>query len=164
MIIGYILALVSFSLMGPLPFIQDLFTATPKSTAISLCNFGISMGPFLVAVIGAMQKYAIESGLENSLPLNSMISGLYGFCLNIGSIIGSIIGGLFLHYSTFSWACLLLVTIILIEGIVQGVFTFYKAYKTQRQERASSTDASLEVFNNQGYLKDNDLWTIITKT
>ena len=154
MIIGYILALVSFLLMGPLPFIQDLFTATPKSTAISLCNFGISMGPFLVAVIGAMQKYAIESGLENSLPLNSMIPGLYGFCLNIGSIIGSIIGGLFLHYSTFSWACLLLVTIILIERIVQGVFTFYK---TQRQERASSTDASLEVFNNQSYLKDNDL-------
>ena len=157
MIIGHILALVSFLLMGPVPFIQPLFIATPKSTAISLCNFGISMGPFLVPVIGAMKKYAIESGLENGLSLNSMISGLYGSCLNIGSIIGPIIGSLFLHYSTFSWACLLLVIFILIEGIVLGVFTFCKAFKTQRQERASGTDESLGLLNNQSYLKDNNL-------
>ena len=149
MIIGHILALGSFLLMGPVPFIQPLFIATPKSTAISLCLFGISMGPFLVPVIGAMQKYAISSGLESGLPLNSVISGLYGSCLNIGSIIGPIIGGLFLHYSTFSWACLLLVTIVLIEGVVLGVFTFYKAFKTQRQEHASSTDASMKLLNDQ---------------
>ena len=83
MIIGHILILASFSLMGPASFLQPILNATPISTAISLCIFGISMGLFQVPVIGAMQMYAIESGLANGLPLNSMISGLYTSCINI---------------------------------------------------------------------------------
>ena len=157
MIIGHILALVSFLLMGPVPFLQPVFTATPISTAISLCVLGISMGPFLVPVISAMQMYAIESGLENGLSLNSIISGLFASCVNIGSIIGPIIGGLFLHYSTFSWACLLLVIIILIEGIVLSMFSFCKSCKEQKEEQASNSDTLQGLLNDQNYLKDENL-------
>ena len=157
MIIGHILALVSFLLMGPVPFLQPVFTATPISTAISLCVLGISMGPFLVPVISAMQMYAIESGLENGLSLNSIISGLFASCVNIGSIIGPIIGGLFLHYSTFSWACLLLVIIILIEGIALSMFSFCKSCKEQKEEQASNSDTLQGLLNDQNYLKDENL-------
>ena len=157
MIIGHIGVAISFLLMGPVPFIQPLLHGTTVSTAISLCIFGISMGPYQVPVIGAMQHYSIESGLENGLLLNSMISGLFSSCINIGSIIGPIIGGFFLHYSTFSWACLLLFITILMEGIFLLVFTVYKTYKKRRQEHPPNIDSSVGLFNNHSYIKDDKL-------
>ena len=55
MIIGHILILAIVLLIGLVPFI-----------------FGISIGLFQVPVIGAMQMYATETGLENGMSLNSI--------------------------------------------------------------------------------------------
>ena len=41
-------------------------------------------------------------------------------------VTGSIFGGLILQYSTFSWACMILVAVILVEAVVPGIFVFNK--------------------------------------
>ena len=58
----------------------------------------MSLGPYIVPIVSTMKIYAIESGLENDLPLTSIIAGLYTSCFYVGSIIGPIIGGLLLQY------------------------------------------------------------------
>ena len=71
-----------------------------------------------------MQSYAVESGVKSDLTLSSIVAGLYASGLYIGMVIGPMLGGLFLQYSTFSWACLILVIVHLIEGLFLAIFVF----------------------------------------
>lgn len=123
-LIGHALAITSFILMGPIPFLHPLFTATPVSMTITACLFGIACAPLFVPIIGTMQSYAVESGVKNDLTLSSIVAGLYASGLYIGMVIGPTFGGLFLQYSTFSWACLILVILHLIEGLFLTIFVF----------------------------------------
>lgn len=142
MIIGHVIAMISFMFLGPAPFLQSVLTASPVSTAISLCLEGISVAPLLVPVIGTMQMYAVCSGLENDMSLGSVISGIFSFCFQTGSIIGPSIGGFLLQYSTFSWGCFILMVLLLIEGIVLAAFIFYKDYQELNKEHTSTNHLS----------------------
>ena len=134
MIMGHALAIVSFTLLGPVPFLERVLIATPVSTAISLSLLGISLGPCLVPVVSTMKIYAIDSGLENDFSLTSIIAGLYTSCFYVGSIIGPIIGGLLLQYSNFAWACFAIVILLFIDGVVLTVFLCYKAFQSRKQK------------------------------
>ena len=130
MIIGHYLAIIAFALMGPVPFLQPLFTATPKSIAISSCLLGISSAAIIIPTIGMMHLYAMDSGVEKDFSLNSIASGLYASALNIGYVIGPTFGGLILQYSTFAWACLIILVVLLAEGIILTTFVFYKRHES----------------------------------
>ena len=134
MIMGHALAIVSFTLLGPIPFLKRILIATPVSTAISLSLFGISLGPYIVPVVSTMKFFAIDSGLENDLSLTSIIAGLYTSYFYVGSIIGPIIGGLLLQYSNFAWACFVIVILLFIDGAVLIIFLCYKAFQSRKQE------------------------------
>lgn len=95
-IIGHCLAITAFSSMGPVPFFQPFFDATPKSIAISSCLLGISSTAIIIPTIGMMHLYAMDSGVDKDLPLSSISSGLYASALNIGFVIGPTFGGLLL--------------------------------------------------------------------
>ena len=84
--------------MGPVPFIQEVITATPLSTAISLCLLGISLGPYLAHVTDIMKKYAIELGFDNNLLQSGIVTRLFSSYFFVGSIIGPIVGGLLIQY------------------------------------------------------------------
>ena len=127
-IIGHCLAITTFSLMGPVPFLQPFFDATPKSIAISSCVLGISSTAIIIPTIGMMHLYAMDSGVDKDLPLTSISSGLSASALNIGFVIGPTFGYLLLQYSTFAWACLILLIVLLAEGIVLSTFAFYKRH------------------------------------
>ena len=132
-IIGHVLLMVAFSLLGPVPFLQDLFIATPTSTAISLCLLGLALGPYFVPAIGTMKMYAIDSGLETNLSLSGIISGIFSSCFCIGSILGPIIGGLILQYSTFPWACFIIMVLVLAEASVLTTFVLYNAFQGHQE-------------------------------
>lgn len=72
----------------------------------------------------------MDSGVDKDLPLSSISSGLYASALNIGFVIGPTFGGLLLQYSTFAWACLILLIVLLAEGIVLATFVFYKRHES----------------------------------
>ena len=133
-IIGHVLLMVAFILMGPVPFLQGWFNATPTSTAISLCLLGLALGPYFVPAIGTMKMYAIDSGLEFNLSLSGIISGIFSSCFCIGSIIGPIIGGLILQYSTFSWACFYIMVLVLAEASVLTIFVLYNAFQRHHEQ------------------------------
>ena len=126
-IIGHILLMIAFILMGPVPFLQDVLIITPTSTAISLCLLGVGLGPYFVPAIGTMRMYATDSGLETTLSLSGIISGLCSSCFCIGSIIGPIIGGIILQYSAFPWACFIMMVLLLAEASVLTIFILHKA-------------------------------------
>ena len=129
MIFGHILAAVTFILLGPVPFLQPVLV----STAIALSLTGLSMGPYIVPVLGTMKTYATESGLENDLSLGSVISGLHGSFFSIGKGLGPIIGGLMLQYSTFAWGCFVVMVNILIDGTLLATFVLYNFYEERKK-------------------------------
>ena len=131
---GHTLAALAFTFMRPVPFLQSFFTATTMSTAFSALLFGMSLGPFFIPLIGAMRKYVTDAEIKSDFVLNSIISELYGLCVNLGMVTGSIFGGLILQYSIFSWACMALVAIVLAEGVVLEVVVFNKVNCTQRRK------------------------------
>ena len=130
MIIGHYLAIIAFALIGPVPFLQPFFTATPKSIAISSCLLGISSAAIIIPTIGMMHLYSMDSGAEKDLSLSSILSGLYASALNIGFAFGPTFGGLLLQYSTFAWACLILLIVLLAEGTVLITFVFYRRHES----------------------------------
>ena len=121
---GHALAVITFSLMGPIPFFHSLFTAAPVSMTITACLFGIACAPLFVPIIATMQSHAVQWGVKSDLTLSSIVAGLYASGLYIGMLIGPMFGGIFLQYSTFSWACLILVTVHLIQGLFFAIFVF----------------------------------------
>ena len=130
-IIGHILDALAFTFMGPVPLLQSVLLQQQRPQ-LSQPVFGMSLGPFFILLIGAMRKYMTDVGIKSDFVINSIISELYGLCVNLGMVTGSIFGGLILQYSTFSWACMILVTVILVEGVVLGVFVFNKVDCTHR--------------------------------
>ena len=132
-VFGHALVAVAFVLLGPVPFLQHAFSSTILSTAISLTLLGIAIGPYLVPVVSTMKGYAVESGLESDLSLGSMISGLYSSLLSIGKVLGPIIGGLMLQYSTFAWGCFVIMATILIDGIILTFFLLYDGYRGRKK-------------------------------
>ena len=133
MIFFFFLAAVTFILLGPVPFLQPVLSATLVSTAIALSLTGLSMGPYIVPVLGTMKTYATESGLENDLSLGSVISGLHGSFFSIGKGLGPIIGGLMLQYSTFAWGCFVVMVNILIDGTLLATFVLYNFYEERKK-------------------------------
>lgn len=128
-VIGHVLLIVTFILMGPVPFLQEVITATPLSTAISLCLLGISLGPYLAYVTDTMKMYAIELGLENNLLQSGIVTRLFSSYFFVGSMIGPIIGGLLIQNLTFSWTCLVLMSTLCIEGIILVIYVSYDIYQ-----------------------------------
>ena len=133
-IIGHVLLMVAFILLGPVPFLQDVLTATPASTIISLSLLGAALGPYFVPAVGTMKMYAEHSGLETNLSLSGIISGLFSSCFCIGSIIGPIIGGVILQYSTFPWACFIIMVLLLVDVSVLTTFLLYNAFQRHREQ------------------------------
>ena len=130
--------MIAFILMGPVPFLQDVLIITPTSTAISLCLLGVGLGSYFVPVIGTMKMYATDSGLETTLSLSGIISGLCSSYFCIGSIIGPIIGGIILQYSAFPWACFIMMVLLLAEASVLTIFILYKAYQKPQEQTANA--------------------------
>ena len=135
--IGHILLIVTFILMGPVPFLQEVITATPLSTAISLCLLGISLGPYLTHVTGTMKKYAIELGFDNNLLQSGIVTRLFSSYFFVGSIIGPIVGGLLIQYLTFSWTCLILMSTLCIEGIILVIYVSYDTYQAHNASQGN---------------------------
>lgn len=62
--------------------------------------------------------------LKNDLKLSSIVSGLYLSGLYIGMTTGPIFEGLVQQCSAFSWECLILVIVHLIEVVLLATFVF----------------------------------------
>ena len=114
---------ISIHLWGDCSFPKVMFYRNSSAHSFLSLFVWYVLDPFSIPLIGAMRKYATDAGIKCDFALNSIISGLYG-CVNLGMVTGSIFGGLILQYSTFSWACMILVAVILVEAVVPGIFVF----------------------------------------
>lgn len=157
MIIGHILAIIAFTVMGPAPFLQPVLTATPASAAISLSLAGLSMAPLFVPAIGTMQQFAVDSGLKNDLSLKSLISGLFSSCYYIGNFLGPIFGGFVLQYTTFSWGCLILISLLFSGGTALTVLVLCNAYRRDKKHHSSKNDGSKYHFDNDRFITNEAL-------
>ena len=157
MIIGHILAIIAFAVMGPAPFLQPVLTATPASAAISLSLAGLSMAPLFVPAIGTMQQFAVDSGLKNDLSLNSLISGLFSSCYYIGNFLGPIFGGFVLQYTTFSWGCFILISLLFSGGTALTVLVLCNAYRRDKKHHSSKNDGSKYYFDNDRFITNEAL-------
>jgi len=126
MIIGLFISALAFMFLGPAPFFGSFLKPNLVLTGVSLCVAGFSMGPILVPSIGCMQTAAVNGGLEADLPLVSLLSGIYGSCFYIGSVIGPLYGGLLLEYSTFGWASFFIAVLLFVQGIFLTMFTWWE--------------------------------------
>ncbi|XP_015604899.1 MFS-type transporter SLC18B1 [Cephus cinctus] len=119
-VIGCVLVMVGFCLVGPAPFIPG--TTIIWLTILGLVIHGLGMSAQLVASFTDALRISISYGFPNNLETYGLISGLWTSTFALGAFIGPSIAGILLDTIGFRNASMFIVLLHLIVGIVATLF------------------------------------------
>lgn len=120
MIISVILAICSYSLLGPLPWLR-----LPLKLSIFLLGYGlfsVSFGGLIIPVYSELLVNACINGYPNDLRTQGLISGLFSLVYSLGAMIGPVTGGVVYDYMGFEMATFFVVVMFVVIG---SVYTIY---------------------------------------
>ncbi|CAH1774758.1 unnamed protein product [Owenia fusiformis] len=139
MALGGILVLVSFSLMGPVPFLS-LPIESLWLNIVSSVMLGLGFSTLLVPPLQELLIAAFKSGYPDNLETYGITSGLYTSAFSAGGLGGSIGGGFLLEKVGFSWTAFIMglmgASCTLFLALYQFVRTFRCKSKEEIPERS----------------------------
>ena len=93
MICGGMLQFISYTLMGPVPFLSSVIIPTSASILSLQALFGIGLSCSLLPSYSEMVTSTISEGTKESAMVYGIISALFNCAYNLGEGIGPVIGG-----------------------------------------------------------------------
>ncbi|XP_012275314.1 MFS-type transporter SLC18B1 [Orussus abietinus] len=147
-LIGCILVMIGFCLIGPAPFIP--YPTIIWMTISGLVIHGLGMAAQLVASFTDALRTAISYGFPNNLETYGLISGLWTSTFALGAFIGPSVSGILLDNIGFRKASMFIVILHLLVGAVAAFFLSccprppkpYTEIGTTEDLRASLTDST----------------------
>jgi len=141
--LGAVLMVISFGLMGPLPF---LGIGKSKGLIIfTLVLQGIGLGAQVVSGFADAHRQAILNGFPDTIDTYGLISGLWTSVFALGAFIGPTLAGILFDAVGFPWAAMLIIgNQLLVMVILGGLFikTCYQI-RTDYTEIKSTEEESL---------------------
>ena len=126
-LIGALSMVISFSLIGPLPFLR-----IEKSKNLIICCLvlhGIGLGAQFVSGFADAHRQAILNGFPDTIDTYGMISGIWTSVFALGAFIGPSLAGVLLDTVGFSWATMLIVGNQLVVVALLSMFLCFSFYK-----------------------------------
>jgi len=105
MLVGSVLLTISFSMIGPLPFLLIKPSYTLSMIMIAVAGMGI--GALLVSGFVVAQKSAVAAGFPNDLSTYSLVSSIWTSSFALGAFFGPTLAGFFYDRYGFQWSTLL---------------------------------------------------------
>ena len=141
--LGALLMVISFGLMGPLPF---LGIGKSKGLIIfTLVLQGIGLGAQVVSGFADAHRQAILNGFPDTIDTYGLISGLWTSVFALGAFVGPTLAGILFDAVGFPWAAMLIIgNQLLVMAILGGLFirTCYQI-RTDYTEIKSTEEESL---------------------
>lgn len=106
-IVGALLMILSFTIIGPLPFLP--ITMSTSLVILSIIFIGISIAFEFVSGFSCACKQATIHGLPDSVETYGAISGLWASAVALGGFIGPTVAGIFSDLVGFQWSTLVVI-------------------------------------------------------
>merc|ERR1712018_174035 len=118
--LGAVLMIISFGLIGPLPFLP---IGKSKGLIIfTLVLQGIGLGAQVVSGFADAHRQAILNGFPDTIDAYGLISGLWTSVFALGAFIGPTLAGIMFDAVGFPWAAMLIIGNQLLVTILLGLF------------------------------------------
>ncbi|KAJ1523716.1 hypothetical protein ONE63_001550 [Megalurothrips usitatus] len=137
-ILGCLLIMVGFSLVGPAPFIPA--KTVLSMTAVGLVLHGLGIAAQLVASFTDALRTSIAHGFPNNLETYGLISGLWTSTFALGAFIGPSVGGFLLEHVGFSYGSLFVVGLNAVVCVMVMVFLCLVRRRSQYKEVQNEED------------------------
>ena len=136
-IVGHFFMILTFALIGPLPFLP--FSKSTSLVVVSIIVMGISTGFEFVSGFSLACKQAAIHGLPGSVEIYGTISGLWGAAVALGGFIGPIVAGIVCDVVGFQWSTLVVIgnQIIVVVLLVIIAVKDHKHFKRMKSEGLS---------------------------
>jgi len=118
--LGAFLMVISFALMGPLPFLQ-----IEKSKALiifSLVLQGLGLAAQVVSGFADAHRQAINNGFPDTIDTYGLISGIWTSVFALGAFVGPSLAGVLYDEVGFAWATMLIVGCQLLAMFLLAIF------------------------------------------
>ena len=142
--LGAVLMVISFGLMGPLPFLP--FGKSKGLIIFALVLQGIGLGAQVVSGFADAHRQAILNGFPDTIDTYGLISGLWTSVFALGAFIGPTLAGIMFDAVGFPWAAMLIVGSQLMVMLLLSVFfliAFYQVRKGYTPIKSGEDDSLL---------------------
>ncbi|CAH0393352.1 unnamed protein product [Bemisia tabaci] len=152
-VLGSILLMISFCLIGPAPFLN--LQTKLGITILGLVIHGLGIGTCLVASFTDALRTAIAHGFPNNLETYGLISGLWTSTFALGAFIGPSVGGFLMDRFKFPNATMFIVISSCVVGLVTAIFICCSNRRPNLYKQVDSfDDFSSHKFNHSGTLHE----------
>merc|ERR1712141_997821 len=144
--LGAVLMVISFGLMGPLPF-----SGIGKSKGLIIFTLvlqGIGLGAQVVSGFADAHRQAILNGFPDTIDTYGLISGLWTSVFALGAFVGPTLAGILFDAVGFPWAAMLIIgNQLLVMVILGGLFikTCYQIRTDYTEIISNEEESSLNV-------------------
>jgi MFS family permease len=128
--LGAVLMVISFALMGPLPFFP--FGKSKGLIIFALVLQGIGLGAQVVSGFADAHRQAILNGFPDTIDTYGLISGLWTSVFALGAFIGPTLAGIMFDAVGFPWAAMLIVGNQLMVMLLLTVFFMIACYQVRK--------------------------------
>ena len=128
--LGAFLMVISFALMGPLPFLP--IGKSKPLIIFTLVLQGIGLGAQVVSGFADAHRQAILNGFPDTIDTYGLISGLWTSVFALGAFIGPTLAGILFDAVGFPWAAMLIIGNQLFVMLILGIIFFMAIYQLRK--------------------------------
>jgi len=144
-LLGSLVVIVSFLLIGPAPFL-------PLDETLGLCIaalviHGIGFGAQLVATFSGAHMDVIASGMPDNLATYGLVSGMWTSSFALGAFIGPSCAGVLLDAFGFDWACMFVVALHSVVALLMVLYMCCFKKPSQRRDLYETLETELATKN-----------------
>eukprot|EP00095_Tigriopus_kingsejongensis_P011883 maker-scaffold410_size180147-snap-gene-0.30 protein:Tk11883 transcript:maker-scaffold410_size180147-snap-gene-0.30-mRNA-1 annotation:"mfs-type transporter c6orf192 homolog" len=132
--IGVVCIIISFTLLGPAPFLP--FPTHLSTCIIALVAHGCGLGATLVSGFSMAHREAVKSGFPDNFETHGLISGLWTSVFALGAFIGPSVAGVLLQHFGMRYAS----QFIVVFGVSVLAITLLFAWVRRRFWRNIGSD------------------------
>lgn len=159
-VLGCILLVVGFSLIGPAPFIPGE-TVLPV-TILGLVIHGLGIAAQLVASFTDALRTSISYGFPNNLETYGLISGLWTSTFAFGAFIGPSVAGILYEYTGFPYATLFIIVLGILVGSFVTVFLIVSKSNHKYREIINETEPIINKHLDHGQAHHQSTFNLAT--
>ena len=108
-IVSCFLDMLSFTLVGPAPFLN--FKPSLPVIAFALALHGVGFATKHLPSIGGCQKDVVKAGFPSGIDTSGKVAGLWSTFYSAGALIGSVSSGFLLEHFGFQKSCMVIVAL-----------------------------------------------------